>query len=74
MLFLQNRPAEMAEIENIHCTICTQPISSSWPNALPPVFASNEQRSVLLRSFKQIKQLSEVLDYKLLQETMIYLV
>ena len=46
MLFLQNRQAEMAKIENIHCTICTQPISSSWQNALPPAFASLEQRGL----------------------------
>ena len=45
-LFLQNRPAEMAEIENIHCTICTQPISSSWQNALPPALVTVEQRGV----------------------------
>ena len=34
----------MAKIENIHCTICTQPISSSWQNALPPAFATLEER------------------------------
>ena len=32
--FLQNSQWEMAEIENIHCPICTQPIPSSWQNAL----------------------------------------
>ena len=37
----------MAKIENIHCTICTQPIFSSWQNALPPAFASLEQRGAL---------------------------
>ena len=36
----------MAKIENIHCTICTQPISSSWQNALPPALATLEQRGV----------------------------
>ena len=45
-LFLQNSQSEMAKIENIHCTICTQPISSSWQNALPPAFATLEQRGV----------------------------
>ena len=45
-LFLQNSQWEMAKIENIHCTICTQPISSSWQNALPPAFAPLEQRGV----------------------------
>ena len=45
-LFLQNSQSEMAKIENIHCTICTQPISSSWQNALPPAFAPLEQRGV----------------------------
>ena len=34
----------MAEIENIHCPICTQPIPSSWQNDLPPAFATLEQR------------------------------
>ena len=34
----------MAEIENIHCPICTQPIPSSWQNALPPALATSEQR------------------------------
>ena len=34
----------MAEIENIHCPICTQPIPSSWQNGLPPAFATLEQR------------------------------
>ena len=33
----------MAEIENIHCPICTQPIPSSWQNALPPALATLEQ-------------------------------
>ena len=37
----------MAKIENIHCTICIQPISSSWQNALPPAFASLEQPDVM---------------------------
>ena len=46
MLFLQNSPSEMAKIENIHCPICTQPISSSWQNTLPPAFAPLEQRGV----------------------------
>ena len=34
----------MAEIENIHCPICTQPIPSSWQNALPPALATDERR------------------------------
>ena len=34
----------MAEIENIHCPICTQPIPSSWQNGLPPALATNERR------------------------------
>ena len=38
----------MAEIENIHCPICTQPIPSSWQNALPPALAIDERRGVLL--------------------------
>ena len=42
--FLQNRAWEMAEIENIHCPICTQPIPSSWQNALPPALATSVQR------------------------------
>ena len=37
----------MAEIENIHCPICTQPIPSSWQNGLPPALAKLEQRGVL---------------------------
>ena len=37
----------MAEIENIHCPICTQPIPSSWQNALPPALATLEQRGDL---------------------------
>ena len=36
----------MAEIENIHCPICTQPILSSWQNALPPALATDERRGV----------------------------
>ena len=36
----------MAKIENIHCPICTQPISSSWQNALPPAFAPLEHRDL----------------------------
>ena len=51
MPFLQNRQAEMAKIENIHCTICTQPISSSWQNGLPPAFAPLEQRGVYNHAF-----------------------
>ena len=42
--FLQNRAWEIAEIENIHCPICTQPIPSSWQNALPPALATSVQR------------------------------
>ena len=42
--FLQNRAWEMAEIENIHCPICTQPIPSSWQNGLPPALATDERR------------------------------
>ena len=34
----------MAEIENIHCPICTQPIPSSWQNGLPPALATSVQR------------------------------
>ena len=34
----------MAEIENIHCPICTQPIPSSWQNGLPPALATDERR------------------------------
>ena len=45
--FLQNSSWDKAEIENIHCPICTQPISSSWQNALPPAFAPLEQRGGL---------------------------
>ena len=44
--FLQNRAWEMAEIENIHCPICTQPIPSSWQNGLPPALATDERRGV----------------------------
>ena len=43
-LFLQNSSWDKAEIENIHCPICTQPIPSSWQNGLPPAFATLEQR------------------------------
>ena len=46
MQFLQNSSREMAEIENIHCPICTQPIPSSWQNGLPPALAKLEQRGV----------------------------
>ena len=42
--FLQNSSWEMAEIENIHCPICTQPIPSSWQNGLPPALATDERR------------------------------
>ena len=42
--FLQNSSWEMAEIENIHCPICTQPIPSSWQNGLPPALATSVQR------------------------------
>ena len=42
--FLQNSSWDKAEIENIHCPICTQPIPSSWQNALPPALATVEQR------------------------------
>ena len=45
--FLQNRAWEMAEIENIHCPICTQPIPSSWQNGLPPALATSMQRGEL---------------------------
>ena len=38
----------MAEIENIHCPICTQPIPSSWQNGLPPALATNERRGARL--------------------------
>ena len=34
----------MAEIEIIHCPICTQPIPSSWQNGLPPALATSVQR------------------------------
>ena len=34
----------MAEIENIHCPICTQPIPSSWQNGPPPALATDERR------------------------------
>ena len=34
----------MAEIENIHSPICTQPIPSSWQNGLPPALATDERR------------------------------
>ena len=34
----------MAEIENIHCPVCTQPIPSSWQNGLPPALATSVQR------------------------------
>ena len=34
----------MAEIENIHCPICTQPIPSSWKNVLPPALTTSVQR------------------------------
>ena len=44
MQFLQNSQWEMAEIENIHCPICTQPIPSSWQNGLPPALATSVQR------------------------------
>ena len=37
----------MAEIENIRCPICTQPIPSSWQNGLPPALATSVQRGVL---------------------------
>ena len=37
----------MAEIENIHCPICTQPIPSSWQNGLPPALATSVQRGGL---------------------------
>ena len=36
----------MAEIENIHCPICTQPIPSSWQNGLPPALATDERQGV----------------------------
>ena len=36
----------MAEIENIHCPICTQPIPSLWQNGLPPALATSVQRGV----------------------------
>ena len=48
--FLQNSQSEMAKIENIHCSICTQPISSSWQNGLPQAFVPLEQRGVKQRS------------------------
>ena len=35
----------MAEIENIHCPICTKPIPSSWQNGLSPALAKLEQRA-----------------------------
>ena len=40
----------MAEIENIHCPICTQPIPSSWQNGLPPALAKLEQRGANRRT------------------------
>ena len=51
--FLQNRPTEMAKIENMHCTMWLQPISSSWQIGLPPAFASLEQRGALFRKGKK---------------------
>ena len=42
--FLQNRPTEMAKIENMHYTICLQLIFSSGQIVLPPAFAWLEQR------------------------------
>ena len=45
----------MAEIENIHCPICTQPIPSSWQNGLPPALATDERRGVR-NSNSQISQ------------------
>ena len=42
----------MAEIENIHCPICTQPIPRSWQNALPPAFATLEQRGELFSCYQ----------------------
>ena len=56
-LFLQNSSWEMAKIENIHCPICTQPISSSWQNGLPPAFAPLEQRGVKA-AFQTVNRLS----------------
>ena len=44
--FLQNSSWDKAEIEKIHCPICTQPISSSWQNGLPPALATSMQRGV----------------------------
>ena len=48
--FLQNSSWEMAEIENIHCPICTQPIPSSWQNGLPPALATDERRGEWMAS------------------------
>ena len=42
----------MAEIENIHCPIWTQPIPSSWQTGLPPALATSEQRGVLFQFFQ----------------------
>ena len=51
----------MAEIENIHCPICTQPIPSSWQNGLPPALATSVQRGApnLFPDFPQ-RQLAEL--------------
>ena len=46
MQILQNSQWEMAEIDNIHCTICTQPIPSSRQNGLPPALATSVQQGV----------------------------
>ena len=50
----------MAEIENIHCPICTQPIPRSWQNALPPALATDEQRGEGTHSSFLTKKVSEI--------------
>ena len=58
----------MAEIENIHCPICTQPLPSSWQNALPPALATDEQRgeyrlcTLNCHFFPKLKVLCDMLD------------
>ena len=54
--FLQNSQWEMAEIENIHCPICTQPIPSSWQNGLPPALATDERRGATTFCLEKINK------------------
>ena len=51
----------MAEIEKIHCPICTQPISSSQQNGLPPALATSVQRGE-----------NEVLAYSIHKHNLVY--